>query len=67
MKMTFLRDTDLLVTNDHLGRDELYYEKGERVKIAKYSEYEIGKDMWCIWLPYGTEFFVLKENVEIST
>ena len=67
MKMTFLRDTELLITSNPFGLNDLYFEKGEEAQVSKYSEYEIGKDMWSVSLIDGTEFFVMKEDVEISS
>ena len=64
--LIFNRDEDLLVNNHPYGLVDLYFEKGEEVHIKNYSEYELGTDMWAITLIDGTEFFVMKESVEIE-
>lgn len=64
--LIFNHDENLIVTNHPQGLAELSYEKGEEIHIKHYSEYEFGTDMWAVTLLDGTEFFVLKESVEIE-
>ena len=64
--LIFNRDEDLLVDNHPQGFVDMSFDKGEEVHIASYDTYKFGTDMWQITLLDGTEFFVMKESVEIE-
>ena len=66
VKMIFLRDTDLMLNKSPYFLEESYYAKGDEVDVVSYKTYDLGTDMWEIKLWDGTEFFVMKECVEIE-
>lgn len=66
VKMTFLRDTDLMLNKSPYFLDTAYYAKCDEVDVVSYKTSVFGTDMWEIRLWDGTEFTVLKESVEID-